>query len=61
MVLSVPVLKLLRGITELNNLRIIICLRKAEVAVERILVFNITEHCWSMAYTVCHAPIPVKS
>ena len=42
--------------TKLNVLRIIICLRKSEVTIGRILKI------WqSMAYTVCHASIPMTS
>ena len=44
--------------TELNDLRMIVCLRKPEVTVERISVCNVTEkmmehgiHCLSCTYT----------
>ena len=47
--------------TEFNNLRKIIYLSKSEASVERISVCYVTENCWSMAYTVCHAPIPMTS
>ena len=46
------------GIKELNDLRIIICLRKSEVTVERISVCNVIEkllghgiHCLPCSYT----------
>ena len=39
---------------ELNDLRIIICLRKSEVSVERISVCNFSFKNWqSMAYKLC--------
>ena len=44
--------------TELNDLRIIICLRKSEVTVEMISVYNVTEklmdhgiHCLPCSFT----------
>ena len=45
--------------TDLNDMRIIICLRKFEVFVERIAACNVTENWQSIAYTVCHALKPV--
>ena len=47
--------------TELNNLRNIICLRKSDISIERISICNVIENWWSMAYTVCHAPIQMTS
>ena len=55
--------------TELNDLRIIICMRKPDVPIERISVCNgaekLVEHditiWWSMAYIVCHALESVAS
>ena len=45
---------------ELNYLRKIICLRKSEGSVE--FQFVLSLKIWqSMAYTVCHAPIPMMS
>ena len=51
------------NITELNNLRKIICLRKSEVSVERISVCSVMSlKTWrSMDYTVCYALVPVAS
>ena len=45
--------------TELNDMRKIICLRNSEVSDERSLVVMSLKNLWSMAYTVCHAPIPM--
>ena len=47
--------------TELNDLRIIICLRKSEVTVKRSSVCNVTKNWLSMAYTDCHTPMPMMS
>ena len=51
--------------TALNDLRKIICLGKSEVSVERISYCNEAvvrlKIWWSMAYTVCHAPMPMTS
>ena len=45
--------------TELNVSKIMICLRKSEVSVERILVCNVLKSSPSVAFTVCHALIPM--
>ena len=47
--------------TELNDLKTIICLRKAKASVDRISVCNVSRNWWSMAYTACHAPAPLAS
>ena len=46
---------------ELNDLRKNICLRKSEVSGEKIPGIMSLKKLWSMAYTACHAPIPVTS
>ena len=46
---------------ELNDLRIINCLTKSEVTVEKVSVFSLIERFASIAYSVCHAPIPMTS
>ena len=47
--------------TELNDLRLINCLGKFKVSVERIPVVMSLKNWWGMAYTVCHAPTPIIS
>ena len=47
--------------TELNDLRVIICLRKSEVSVERISARNAMKNWRSMAYTVCFAVEQITS
>ena len=44
---------------ELKYMRKKFCLRKHKVPIERILVYNVIKNWWNMAYTVCHAAIPV--
>ena len=39
----------------------IVCLRKFEVSVERFSVNDDIENFAEMAYTVCHAPLPITS
>ena len=39
----------------------IICLRISEVSHETISGVMSLKNLWSMAYTVCHAPIPITS
>ena len=46
---------------ELNDLRKIICLRISEVCDERISGVMSLKNLWSMAYTVCNAPMPITS
>ena len=46
---------------ELNDLTIIICLRKSEVSVERILVCYVNEKLMGHGIHICHAPIPMTS
>ena len=46
--------------TELNDLKKIICLRKSDVSVERISVCYV-KFWGSIAYTVLHALIPIYS
>ena len=47
--------------TELNDLSIIICVRKPEVFVERISVWFVNEKLVRHGIHVCHAPMPVAS
>ena len=44
---------------ELNDLRKIICLKISEVSDERIPGVMSLKKLFSMAYTVCHAAIPI--
>ena len=46
--------------TEINDLRIIICLRKSEVIVEKISVCNVIEKLMEHGM-FCHAPVPMMS
>ena len=47
--------------TELNDLRMIICVRKPEVFVERISVCFVNEKLVEHGLHVCHASMPVAS
>ena len=47
--------------TEFNDLRKNICLRKSEVLLKEFQCVMSLKNWRSMAYTVCHAPIPLIS
>ena len=46
---------------ELNDLRIVNCLRKSEVSIERIPYAMSLKNWRSMAYSVCHASVQMTS
>ena len=45
---------------ELNDLRKIICLRKSGLCLKKKFLMPL-KNWWSMAYTVCHAPIQITT